>query len=123
MVLAKGFDYTCVMLSDHFVVSSIKRATSSTFIGENKHTHVQALTRRAVMTRAPINSDKAAVVIILCGVLLVTHRWFLYLVFVFLLGAICTREALHYDFLIAEKVNSCLCFHPAPLERPPEQKA
>lgn len=33
-----------------------------------------------------------------------THRWFLYLVFVFLLGAICTREALRYDFLIAEKV-------------------
>lgn len=33
------------------------------------------------------------------------HRWFLYLVFVFLLGAICTREALRYDFLIAEKVN------------------
>ncbi|KAK5599640.1 hypothetical protein CRENBAI_017980 [Crenichthys baileyi] len=32
--------------------------------------------------------------------------WFLYLVFVFLLGAICTREALRYDFLIAEKVNS-----------------
>ena len=34
------------------------------------------------------------------------HRWFLYLVFVFLLGAICTREALRYDFLIAEKVKS-----------------
>ncbi|XP_031415714.1 solute carrier family 12 member 8 isoform X2 [Clupea harengus] len=31
--------------------------------------------------------------------------WFLYLVFVFLLGAICTREALHNDFLIAEKVS------------------
>ncbi|XP_069554616.1 solute carrier family 12 member 8 isoform X1 [Brachyistius frenatus] len=31
--------------------------------------------------------------------------WFLYLVFVFLLGAICTREALHYEFLIAEKVS------------------
>ncbi|XP_054471169.1 solute carrier family 12 member 8 [Anoplopoma fimbria] len=31
--------------------------------------------------------------------------WFLYLVFVFLLGAICTREALRYDFLIAEKVS------------------
>ncbi|XP_069389634.1 solute carrier family 12 member 8 isoform X2 [Paralichthys olivaceus] len=29
--------------------------------------------------------------------------WFLYLVFAFLLGAICTREALRYDFLIAEK--------------------
>uniref|UniRef100_A0AAA9SQ85 Solute carrier family 12 member 8 n=1 Tax=Bos taurus TaxID=9913 RepID=A0AAA9SQ85_BOVIN len=29
--------------------------------------------------------------------------WFLYIVFVFLLGAICTREALRYDFLIAEK--------------------
>lgn len=38
--------------------------------------------------------------------LLLTHRWFLYLVFVFLLGAICTREALRYDFLIAEKVIS-----------------
>uniref|UniRef100_A0A8D0AL65 Solute carrier family 12 member 8 n=1 Tax=Sander lucioperca TaxID=283035 RepID=A0A8D0AL65_SANLU len=31
--------------------------------------------------------------------------WFLYLVFVFLLGAICTREALRYDILIAEKVS------------------
>ncbi|XP_072301172.1 solute carrier family 12 member 8 [Eucyclogobius newberryi] len=31
--------------------------------------------------------------------------WFLYLVFVFLLGAICTREMLRYDFLIAEKVS------------------
>ncbi|XP_061697416.1 solute carrier family 12 member 8 isoform X2 [Syngnathoides biaculeatus] len=31
--------------------------------------------------------------------------WFLYLVFVFLLGAICSREALRYDFLIAEKVS------------------
>lgn len=32
-------------------------------------------------------------------------RWFLYIVFVFLLGAICTREALRFDFLIAEKVG------------------
>ncbi|XP_018581962.1 solute carrier family 12 member 8 [Scleropages formosus] len=31
--------------------------------------------------------------------------WFFYLIFVFLLGAICTREALRYDFLIAEKVS------------------
>ncbi|XP_019751109.1 solute carrier family 12 member 8 [Hippocampus comes] len=31
--------------------------------------------------------------------------WFLYLVFVFLLGAICSREALRSDFLIAEKVS------------------
>ncbi|KAG8524449.1 Solute carrier family 12 member 8, partial [Galemys pyrenaicus] len=31
--------------------------------------------------------------------------WFLYIVFVFLLGAICTREALRYDFMIAEKVS------------------
>ncbi|XP_063458621.1 solute carrier family 12 member 8 isoform X3 [Pan paniscus] len=31
--------------------------------------------------------------------------WFLYIVFVFFLGAICTREALRYDFLIAEKVS------------------
>ncbi|XP_051047575.1 solute carrier family 12 member 8 [Phodopus roborovskii] len=31
--------------------------------------------------------------------------WFLYIVFAFLLGAICTREALHSDFLIAEKVS------------------
>ncbi|KAM9448811.1 solute carrier family 12 member 8 isoform 1-T1 [Salvelinus alpinus] len=35
----------------------------------------------------------------------VCTSWFLYLVFVFLLGAICTREALHFDFLIAEKVS------------------
>ncbi|XP_040858757.1 solute carrier family 12 member 8 isoform X2 [Ochotona curzoniae] len=31
--------------------------------------------------------------------------WFLYVVFVLLLGAVCTREALRYDFLIAEKVS------------------
>lgn len=35
----------------------------------------------------------------------VSTSWFLYLVFVFLLGAICTRESLRYDFLIAEKVS------------------
>ncbi|XP_004642224.1 solute carrier family 12 member 8 isoform X2 [Octodon degus] len=29
--------------------------------------------------------------------------WFLYIIFTFLLGAICTRESLRYDFLIAEK--------------------
>ncbi|XP_073408027.1 solute carrier family 12 member 8 isoform X2 [Dendrobates tinctorius] len=29
--------------------------------------------------------------------------WFLYVVFVFLLGAICTREFLRYEFMIAEK--------------------
>ncbi|NXS96141.1 S12A8 protein, partial [Jacana jacana] len=31
--------------------------------------------------------------------------WFLYVVFVFLLGAICTRQSLRYDFMIAEKVS------------------
>ncbi|XP_068921074.1 solute carrier family 12 member 8 [Petaurus breviceps papuanus] len=31
--------------------------------------------------------------------------WFLYIIFVFLLGAICTREFLRYDFMIAEKVS------------------
>uniref|UniRef100_A0A8D2QHF5 Solute carrier family 12 member 8 n=1 Tax=Zonotrichia albicollis TaxID=44394 RepID=A0A8D2QHF5_ZONAL len=31
--------------------------------------------------------------------------WFLYMVFVFLLGAICTRQSLRYDFMIAEKVT------------------
>ncbi|XP_069080387.1 solute carrier family 12 member 8 isoform X2 [Pleurodeles waltl] len=31
--------------------------------------------------------------------------WFFYIVFVFLLGAICTRESLRYDFMIAEKVS------------------
>ncbi|XP_040606820.1 solute carrier family 12 member 8 isoform X2 [Mesocricetus auratus] len=31
--------------------------------------------------------------------------WFLYIIFAFLLGAICTREALRSDFLIAEKVS------------------
>ncbi|KFO71627.1 Solute carrier family 12 member 8, partial [Cuculus canorus] len=31
--------------------------------------------------------------------------WFLYMVFVFLLGAVCTRQALRYDFMIAEKVS------------------
>ncbi|KAL8183188.1 UNVERIFIED_CONTAM: hypothetical protein K2H54_022605, partial [Gekko kuhli] len=31
--------------------------------------------------------------------------WFLYIVFVFLLGAVCTRESLRYDFMIAEKVS------------------
>ncbi|XP_048834194.1 solute carrier family 12 member 8 isoform X1 [Brienomyrus brachyistius] len=35
----------------------------------------------------------------------VCTSWFFYLVFVFLLGAICTRDALRYDFLIAEKVS------------------
>uniref|UniRef100_A0A6I8QS40 Solute carrier family 12 member 8 n=1 Tax=Xenopus tropicalis TaxID=8364 RepID=A0A6I8QS40_XENTR len=32
-------------------------------------------------------------------------RWFLYVVFVFLLGAICTRDFLRYEFMIAEKVS------------------
>ncbi|NXG59230.1 S12A8 protein, partial [Hemiprocne comata] len=31
--------------------------------------------------------------------------WFLYMVFVFLLGATCTRQPLRYDFMIAEKVS------------------
>ncbi|XP_029140549.1 solute carrier family 12 member 8 isoform X1 [Protobothrops mucrosquamatus] len=31
--------------------------------------------------------------------------WFLYIVFVFLLGAICTRDSLRYNFMIAEKVS------------------
>ncbi|XP_075037305.1 solute carrier family 12 member 8 [Mixophyes fleayi] len=31
--------------------------------------------------------------------------WFLYIVFVILLGAICTREFLRYEFMIAEKVS------------------
>uniref|UniRef100_A0A8C4N4E7 Solute carrier family 12 member 8 n=1 Tax=Eptatretus burgeri TaxID=7764 RepID=A0A8C4N4E7_EPTBU len=31
--------------------------------------------------------------------------WFLYLVFVLLLGSTCTRDALHTDFMIAEKVS------------------
>ncbi|XP_051005785.1 solute carrier family 12 member 8-like isoform X2 [Acomys russatus] len=31
--------------------------------------------------------------------------WFLYIIFAFLLGAICTRDALRSDFLIAEKVS------------------
>nr|XP_033801916.1 solute carrier family 12 member 8 isoform X2 [Geotrypetes seraphini] len=31
--------------------------------------------------------------------------WFLYIVFVFLLGAICTRESLRYEFMIAEEVS------------------
>ncbi|XP_073929448.1 solute carrier family 12 member 8 isoform X3 [Castor canadensis] len=31
--------------------------------------------------------------------------WFLYIIFTFLLGAICTREALRSDFLIAQKVS------------------
>ncbi|XP_068184870.1 solute carrier family 12 member 8 isoform X2 [Antennarius striatus] len=35
----------------------------------------------------------------------VSSSCFLYLVFVFLLGGICTREALRYDYLIAEKVS------------------
>ncbi|XP_072469849.1 solute carrier family 12 member 8 isoform X2 [Notamacropus eugenii] len=33
----------------------------------------------------------------------VSISWFLYIIFVFLLGAICTRESLRYDFMIAEK--------------------
>ncbi|KAF7241961.1 Solute carrier family 12 member 8, partial [Varanus komodoensis] len=35
----------------------------------------------------------------------ISISWFLYIVFVFLLGAICTRESLRYDFMIAEKVS------------------
>ncbi|XP_029461128.1 solute carrier family 12 member 8 isoform X2 [Rhinatrema bivittatum] len=31
--------------------------------------------------------------------------WFLYIIFVFLLGAVCTRESLRYEFMIAEKVS------------------
>uniref|UniRef100_A0A6I8PFB9 Amino acid permease/ SLC12A domain-containing protein n=1 Tax=Ornithorhynchus anatinus TaxID=9258 RepID=A0A6I8PFB9_ORNAN len=31
--------------------------------------------------------------------------WFLYVVFVFLLGAVCSREALRQDFMIAQKVS------------------
>ncbi|NXS06548.1 S12A8 protein, partial [Neodrepanis coruscans] len=31
--------------------------------------------------------------------------WFLYIVFVFLLGTVCTRQSLRYDFMIAEKVS------------------
>lgn len=70
----------------------------------------------------PLIVRKKQLLIILYGVLLVTHRWFLYLVFVFLLGAICTREALRYDFLIAEKVNSSVCFHPTLWERPSRRR-
>ncbi|OPJ79804.1 solute carrier family 12 member 8 isoform B [Patagioenas fasciata monilis] len=33
----------------------------------------------------------------------IATSWFLYMVFVFLLGAICTRQSLRYDFMIAEK--------------------
>lgn len=118
-----SFDFTLVVLSEHFVVSSIKWATFSTFIGENTQTYIPSV----ALSDTHLWSCHDAIIllivrkqqlIILCGVLLVTHRWFLYLVFVFLLGAICTREALRYDILIAEKVNSPLCFHPALLERP-----
>ncbi|PKK28695.1 solute carrier family 12, member 8 [Columba livia] len=35
----------------------------------------------------------------------IATSWFLYMVFVFLLGAICTRQSLRYDFMIAEKVS------------------
>uniref|UniRef100_A0A8C5JWK5 Solute carrier family 12 member 8 n=1 Tax=Junco hyemalis TaxID=40217 RepID=A0A8C5JWK5_JUNHY len=36
--------------------------------------------------------------------------WFLYMVFVFLLGAICTRQSLRYDFMIAEKLLASTLF-------------
>ncbi|XP_065493969.1 solute carrier family 12 member 8 [Caloenas nicobarica] len=35
----------------------------------------------------------------------IATSWFLYVVFVFLLGATCTRQSLRYDFMIAEKVS------------------
>ncbi|KAM9284049.1 solute carrier family 12 member 8 [Cariama cristata] len=35
----------------------------------------------------------------------IATSWFLYMVFVFLLGAVCTRQSLRYDFMIAEKVS------------------
>ncbi|XP_077305879.1 solute carrier family 12 member 8 [Lithobates pipiens] len=35
----------------------------------------------------------------------ITISWFLYIVFVFLLGATCAREFLRYEFMIAEKVS------------------
>jgi hypothetical protein len=46
-------------------------------------------------------------------------RWFLYIIFTFLLGAICTREALRSDFLIAQKVGESILFCPqrAPFAR------
>ncbi|XP_041118179.1 solute carrier family 12 member 8-like [Polyodon spathula] len=60
-----------------------------------------------VMAGFNMSSDlqKSAISIPVGSLAAIGVSWFLYLVFVFLLGAICTREALRYDFLIAEKVS------------------
>ncbi|XP_043360898.1 solute carrier family 12 member 8 isoform X2 [Dermochelys coriacea] len=47
--------------------------------------------------------QKPAASIPLGSLAAISISWFLYIVFVFLLGAICTRESLRYDFMIAEK--------------------
>lgn len=97
------------MLTDPFVVF-LKRPTFSTLIGENKHiycTYADPISQlwSCYETIFLLVARKEQLLMILCGLLLAAYRWFLYLVFVFLLGAICTREALRYDFLIAEKVT------------------
>lgn len=123
MVLSKCCYSPFVELSGHF-----KRATFSTFIEEKKQINIPSMAQSDTHLWSCHDTillfivRKQQLLIILCDVLLATHRWFLYLVFVFLLGAICTREALRYDFLIAEKVNYSLCFHPTLFERPPQQK-
>lgn len=96
---------------DHFVVSSMGPLFHPHW-REQIHLYFQHGPIRHPLLSIVIKQQQQ-LLIILCCVLLVTPpppspRWFLYLVFVFLLGAICTREALRYDFLIAEKVKSRL---------------
>lgn len=115
--------YLLLVLSDHSVVSYQKGSPFCFYWREQTKPHSQhgsiSLLWSCDDTIFLLIVRKEQLLIILHGVLLVTHRWFLYLVFVFLLGAICTREALRYDFLIAEKVN----FHPTLGERPSSRRA
>lgn len=87
-----------------------------TLIGEKRQTCIAYMVKSVICGNVLLIARKELSLISLCVVLLVTYRWFLYLVFVFLLGAICSREALRYDFLIAEKVTP-LCFHPLSLQQ------
>lgn len=60
--------------------------------------HLLALLIGRIVNGLVLLGKKKKFIFIVC-------RWFLYMVFVFLLGAICTRQSLRYDFMIAEKVT------------------
>lgn len=90
--------FFCWGFKKHYTISSL-------FPHQSQHAmkHLDLVTSFPIfsaMCDLPSNWWKTA------GGIVGHYRWFLYLIFVFLLGAICTSEALRYDFLIAEKVNS-----------------